>query len=392
MGHDYRNSYVWSNDGLSCRATAVCKNDNRHKVIEDGNINEEVVKKVTCEEAGKSIFTASFNSEVFTSQSKEVEYNSLGHDYGPWTVNKEAKEDESGEYIRVCSHDSSHYETMEIPMLSHHHDLSPVDAEPATCEKDGKKSYYACSGCNLIFEDIEGTTEIVDERILIIKGGHRGGTATCCAKAVCSLCGQEYGEIDANNHIEDIEIKDEKAATCTKEGFSGDKYCAGCHELLEEGSKTDPKGHTKAAAVKENVINATCTLAGIYDNVIYCSDCGTELERETKTTNALGHDYGSWTVTKKATTYSTGVETCYCSRNRSHKKTRVIPKLQAEKPITDSQDYYYYDQPADIGESIVNGDDVYVVVDDSEDEPAVAYKETDGNGDRTLDSVIPQDI
>ena len=59
MGHDYRNSYVWSNDGLSCRATAVCKNDNRHKVIEDGNINEEVVKKVTCEEAGKSIFTAS---------------------------------------------------------------------------------------------------------------------------------------------------------------------------------------------------------------------------------------------------------------------------------------------------------------------------------------------
>ena len=30
--------------------------------------------------------------------------------------------------------------------------------------------------------------------------GHTGGTATCTAKAVCSVCGQSYGAVDTANH------------------------------------------------------------------------------------------------------------------------------------------------------------------------------------------------
>ena len=49
--------------------------------------------------------------------------------------------------------------------------------------------------------------------------------------------------------------------------------------------------HTPASAVEENLINATCTEDGSYDEVVYCSVCGEELSRETKTIPALGHMY-----------------------------------------------------------------------------------------------------
>ena len=49
--------------------------------------------------------------------------------------------------------------------------------------------------------------------------------------------------------------------------------------------------HTPASAVRENENPATCTVDGSYDEVVYCSVCGEELSRETKTIPALGHMY-----------------------------------------------------------------------------------------------------
>ena len=51
--------------------------------------------------------------------------------------------------------------------------------------------------------------------------------------------------------------------------------------------------HTAAAAVQENVTAATCTAAGGYDEVVYCSACGEELSRVHKTVAALGHSAGT---------------------------------------------------------------------------------------------------
>ena len=42
---------------------------------------------------------------------------------------------------------------------------------------------------------------------------HSGGTATCQARAVCTLCGSAYGEY---GHV--LEHHAAQAATCTKEG------------------------------------------------------------------------------------------------------------------------------------------------------------------------------
>ena len=48
--------------------------------------------------------------------------------------------------------------------------------------------------------------------------------------------------------------------------------------------------HAEGEAVVENNAEPTCTEAGGYDEVVYCTVCGEELSREAKTVAALGHD------------------------------------------------------------------------------------------------------
>lgn len=64
---------------------------------------------------------------------------------------------------------------------------------------------------------------------------HSGGSATCCAKAVCDGCKQPYGELNAANHAGGTEIKGAKEATATEMGYTGDIYCKGCGEKIADG-------------------------------------------------------------------------------------------------------------------------------------------------------------
>ena len=64
---------------------------------------------------------------------------------------------------------------------------------------------------------------------------HTGGTATCKDKAVCEYCGEEYGELDSENHAGGTEIRGEIKATYLAEGYTGDTFCIGCGEKLSVG-------------------------------------------------------------------------------------------------------------------------------------------------------------
>lgn len=101
---------------------------------------------------------------------------------------------------------------------------------PATCTKDGSHDDVVyCSVCGYEIS----RTKVTDKAL-----GHTGGTATCSKKAVCTRCGEEYGELDSNNHT-NIEIKNAKESTLTEEGYTGDKYCKDCGKLVEKGTKID---------------------------------------------------------------------------------------------------------------------------------------------------------
>ena len=68
-------------------------------------------------------------------------------------------------------------------------------------------------------------------------------------------------------------------------------------DQLEEFKEKNPEiinvtfeaTHTESDAVKENEVSPTCTEEGSYDEVVYCSVCNTEVSREKKTIDALGH-------------------------------------------------------------------------------------------------------
>ena len=64
--------------------------------------------------------------------------------------------------------------------------------------------------------------------------GHQGGEATCTNKAVCEVCGNEYGELNPDNH-KNTEVRNKVEATEEKEGYTGDVYCLDCDKLVEEG-------------------------------------------------------------------------------------------------------------------------------------------------------------
>lgn len=91
-------------------------------------------------------------------------------------------------------------EELKIPA---HHTLGEWNEEvPAQCEQTGTEGYYHCSVCNKNF-DADGKTEIVDLTIRALEHDctlEGGSTATCIAKAKCGRCGKEYGETDENKH------------------------------------------------------------------------------------------------------------------------------------------------------------------------------------------------
>ena len=138
----------------------------------------------------------------------------LGHDWGTWTQNSDEKT-----HTRICKRDTSHTET---------------------------------ENCH-------------------------GGTATCTAKAVCTVCGGEYGEMAAHSFTaEKAEAQYLKsAATCTEKAIYY-KSCAVCG-LSSEGTA---------------------------DEATFFSG------------NALEHDWGAWTQNSDEETH-----TRICKRDTSHTET-----------------------------------------------------------------------
>ena len=85
----------------------------------------------------------------------------------------------------------------------------------------------------------------------------------------------------------------------------------------------DDCDHIPGDPVPENVIDATCTEAGGYDNVTYCTQCGEELSRDHITWDPLGHNWGSATYTW-ADDYTQATASRTCQRDASHVDSETV--------------------------------------------------------------------
>ena len=198
-----------------------------------------------------------------------AEYGVLGHDWGAWTPNYAS----NGTHTRRCKRCNAE-------------ETGSCSGGYATCDTLGMcntcgGSYYGGHAWGEWSSAGNGThtrscTNYCRE-VDIAKC--TGGKATCSAKAVCEVCGGEYGEKDSNNH--DRVHHEAKAPTCTDIGWDAFDTCKNC----------DYTDYQEIPALKHNLVyykakDPTCTEPGC-DAYETCSRCDytTYVERP-----ALKHD------------------------------------------------------------------------------------------------------
>lgn len=89
---------------------------------------------------------------------------------------------------------------------------------------------------------------------------HEGGEVTCISKKKCSVCGQEYGELDSKNHKAEIEVRGFVAPTKDKEGYTGDTYCKDCNALIKKGTTLSKLGEAPNTGDNSNILLWTVVL------------------------------------------------------------------------------------------------------------------------------------
>ncbi len=239
----------------------------------------------TCTEKAvyyKSCAACGLSSKGTADEATFFSGNALDHDWGAWTQNSDEKT-----HTRICKRDTSHTETENCTggtatcthkavctvcggeygeMAAHGFTAETAEEQylksAATCTE--KAVYYkSCAVCGTSSKGTDGEATFVagnplghdwgawtqnsDEkthtRICKRDTSHtetencHGGTATCTHKAVCTVCGGEYGELDPKNHT-NLKHFPAKAATKTTEGNIEYWYCEGCGKYFSDATAT----------------------------------------------------------------------------------------------------------------------------------------------------------
>lgn len=253
-----------------------------------------------------------------------------------------------------------------------------VAAHAWTDKFDTQNHWQECSGCGYQ-KDVtaHSLTKNVNETQHQVKcescgyktewENHTGGTATCTAKAVCSVCGESYGELAA--HVADSTYKYNgeghwtACATCgtpmsNQEAHTGGTadcqhkaVCDVCGQPYGEINASNHTGGTRWVQTAEThqAFYLCCGAAAgaeanhSWNDESVCTECGYGCAHTggTATCTALavcdicGHTYGDllphdyrWVIDQEATTEATGLkheECTACGDKRS--EGTVIPKL-----------------------------------------------------------------
>lgn len=287
--------YKWGNDNMSCTATVKCTNC--EAVETDVAFIGISTTPATCTVDGKTVYTATFSSELFTTQTKEVTIDKLGHTYGApvWSWSEDGKtatatftctregctaettghaqtvtatvsgkqnvaptctDKGTTTYTAKVTFEKKDYadtkDVQDIPALGHK--LTKTPAKAATCTEPGNNEYYTCATCGKFFSDKDGKNEIAKDSWVIDALGHKMTKTPA------------------------------KAATCVAEGNNEYYTCSVCHKVFkdEQGNTLttvaaeklakDPANHT-GGTEQRGAVAASCMTAGRTADT-YCKGCG----------------------------------------------------------------------------------------------------------------------
>jgi hypothetical protein len=83
---------------------------------------------------------------------------------------------------------------------------------------------------------------------------HTGGVATCHSLAICTICGEEYGDYDLNNHENMMHVV-ATASTATSDGNTEYWYCQYCDKYFSDEAAT--KEISKADTVIAKIVTVS---------------------------------------------------------------------------------------------------------------------------------------
>ena len=264
-----------------------------------------------------------------------------------------------------------------------------VAAHAWTDKFDTQNHWQECSGCGYkTGETAHSLTKNVNETQHQVKcescgyktewENHTGGTATCTAKAVCSVCGESYGEMAA--HVADSTYKYNgeghwtACAICgtpmsNQEAHTGGtadcQHKAVCDVCGQPYGELDASNHTGGirwvqTAETHQVFYLCCGAAAgaeanhSWNDESVCTECGYGCAHTggTATCTALavcdicGHTYGDllphdyrWVIDQEATTEATGLkhEECTACGDKRSEGTE-IPKLPRHSSAVSTPD------------------------------------------------------
>ena len=285
--------YKWSDDYKSCTATVKCTNC--EAVETDTAIIGIDTTPATCTVDGKTVYTATFSSNLFTTKPKEVTIDKLGHTYGApvWSWSEDGKtatatftctregctaettghaqnvtatvsgkqkvaptctDKGTTTYTAKVTFETKDYtdtkDVQDIKALGHK--LTKTAAKAATCTEPGNNEYWTCSVCKKVFK-ADKTTE-----------------TTVAAETLAAL-GHTLTETPA------------VTPTCAAGGNNEYWTCSVCHKVFKADKTTettvaketlakDPTNHT-GGTEQRGAVAASCMTAGRTADT-YCKGCG----------------------------------------------------------------------------------------------------------------------
>lgn len=258
-----------------------------------GNLRRDLIES---EQGIVDEATAAANNILAVVEGNLTNCNAGNHDVKAYTSNNDqtctANGTKTGKCY-VCGTEVT-VDDENAPALGH--DMITDEAVPATCTETGLTEGSHCSRCN------DATTA------------------------------QE--EVPALGH--DMVTDEAVAPTCTATGLTEGSHCSRCNDATTAQEEVPATGHTNADAVKENEVAPTCTVAGSYDSVVYCTVCKEEVSRETKTVEATGHNHETVVTAPTCTEAGYTTYTCACGDTYTANEVPATGHTPAEAVVENS--------------------------------------------------------
>ena len=155
-GHDYADPvYTWSEDHTICTAVQKCNNCDTVNATEKVNSTSSVTQSQSCTAPELTTYTATFTSETFAVQKKEVQTKeAAGHMPGDWIVDRLATVTEEGSRHKECSVCKAIVETEIIEKLPY------ISSDPTKPDSSNEETVTNRTETNAAGKSVSVTTTV----------------------------------------------------------------------------------------------------------------------------------------------------------------------------------------------------------------------------------------